>query len=459
MLFKRTLLPRSCEPFGCYKFRKAELSMVNQMKAAKMGQITEEMKIVAKEEDESPKKICRRVAAGRVVITRNMERENVVPLGIGEGLRTKINANVGTSADLCDLNLEVEKAKIAVNYGADTVMDLSTSGDLDEIRKTILKAVNVPVGTVPIYQTAIETIKDKGAIIYMDEDDVFNTIEKHAKDGVDFMTVHCGVTQQIVKRIAKHPRLMGIVSRGGTFLAAWILHHNKENPLYANYDYLLEIAKKYDFALSLGDGLRPGCIFDATDWPQIQELLTIGELVERAREADVQAIVEGPGHVPLDQIESNIQLEKSICKGAPFYVLGPVVTEIAPGYDHIVGAIGGTLAGLAGADFLCYLTPAEHLGLPTLEDVKEGVIVTKIAAHAVDIVKLGAKASARDLAMAKARANLDWKKQIENALDSEKAKKIRGRIKLKSAETCSMCSQYCAIKILREALKAEGKCL
>ncbi|MBE0511513.1 phosphomethylpyrimidine synthase [Candidatus Bathyarchaeota archaeon] len=433
--------------------------MVNQMKAAKMGQITEEMKIVAKEEDESPKKICRRVAAGRVVITRNMERENVVPLGIGEGLRTKINANVGTSADLCDLNLEVEKAKIAVNYGADTVMDLSTSGDLDEIRKTILKAVNVPVGTVPIYQTAIETIKDKGAIIYMDEDDVFNTIEKHAKDGVDFMTVHCGVTQQIVKRIAKHPRLMGIVSRGGTFLAAWILHHNKENPLYANYDYLLEIAKKYDFALSLGDGLRPGCIFDATDWPQIQELLTIGELVERAREADVQAIVEGPGHVPLDQIESNIQLEKSICKGAPFYVLGPVVTEIAPGYDHIVGAIGGTLAGLAGADFLCYLTPAEHLGLPTLEDVKEGVIVTKIAAHAVDIVKLGAKASARDLAMAKARANLDWKKQIENALDSEKAKKIRGRIKLKSAETCSMCSQYCAIKILREALKAEGKCL
>ena len=459
MLFKRTLPPRSCEPFGCCKFRKAELSMVNQMKAAKMGQITEEMKIVAKEEDESPKKICRRVAAGRVVITRNMERENAIPLGIGEGLRTKVNANVGTSADLCDLNLEVEKAKIAVNYGADTVMDLSTSGNLDEIRRTILKAVDVPIGTVPIYQTAIETIKDKEAIIHMDENDIFNTIEKHAKDGVDFMTVHCGVTQQIVKRIAKHPRLMGIVSRGGTFLAAWILHHNKENPLYANYDYLLEIAKKYDFALSLGDGLRPGCIFDATDWPQIQELLTIGELVERAREADVQAIVEGPGHVPLDQIESNIQLEKSICNGAPFYVLGPVVTEIAPGYDHIVGAIGGTLAGLAGADFLCYLTPAEHLGLPTLEDVKEGVIVTKIAAHAVDIVKLGAKASARDLAMAKARANLDWKKQIENALDSEKAKKIRGRIKLKSAETCSMCSQYCAIKILREALKAEGQCL
>ncbi len=433
--------------------------MVNQMKAAKMGQITEEMRIVAKEEDEAPEKICKRVAAGSVVITRNIERENVIPIGIGEGLRTKINANVGTSADLCDLSLEVEKAKIAVKYGADTVMDLSTSGNLDEIRRAILNAVSVPIGTVPIYQTVIEATKNKGAIIHMDEDDIFNTIERHAKDGVDFMTVHCGVTQQIIKRIARHPRLMGIVSRGGTFLAAWILHHDKENPLYANFDYLLEIAKKYDFALSLGDGLRPGCIFDATDWPQVQELLTIGELVERARAADVQAIVEGPGHLPLNQIESNVQLEKSVCKGAPFYVLGPVVTEIAPGYDHIVGAIGGTLAGLAGADFLCYLTPAEHLGLPTLEDVKEGVIVTKIAAHAVDIVKLGAKASARDLTVAKARANLNWKKQIENALDSEKAKKIRSRIRLKSPETCSMCSQYCALKILKEALKAEGQCL
>jgi len=433
--------------------------MVNQMKAAKTRQITEEMRTVAKEEDETPEKICRRVAAGTVVITRNIERKNVIPIGIGEGLLTKINANVGTSADLCDPSLEVEKAKIAVKYGADTVMDLSTSGNLDEIRRAILNAVNVPIGTVPIYQTAIEATKNKGAIIHMDEDDIFNTIERHAKDGVDFMTVHCGVTQQIIKRIARHPRLMGIVSRGGTFLAAWILHHNKENPLYANFNYLLEIAKKYDFALSLGDGLRPGCIFDATDWPQVQELLTIGELVERARAADVQALVEGPGHIPLNQIESNVQLEKSVCKGAPFYVLGPVVTEIAPGYDHVVGAIGGTLAGLAGADFLCYLTPAEHLGLPTLEDVKEGVIVTKIAAHAVDIVKLGAKASNSDLTMAKARANLDWKKQVENALDSEKAKKIRSRIRLKSPETCSMCSQYCAIKILKEALKAEGQCL
>lgn len=417
------------------------------------------MRIVAKDEDEPLQRICQRIAKGTVIITRNVQRENVHPTGIGQGLRTKINTNIGTSPDMCDPNLEIKKAKIAVKYGTDTIMDLSIGGNIDEIRRAILKAVNVPIGTVPIYQAAIEAAKKRGAIIHMTEDDIFNTIERHAKDGVDFMTVHCGVTQQIVKRIAKHPRLMGIVSRGGTFLTAWILHHNKENPLYANYDYLLEIAAEYDFALSLGDGLRPGCIFDSTDWPQIQELLTIGELVERARAANVQGMVEGPGHLPLNHVESNVQLEKSICKGAPFYVLGPVVTEIAPGYDHIVGAIGGALAGLAGADFLCYLTPSEHLGLPTLEDVKEGVIATKIAAHAVDIVKLGFKAAARDLAMAKARANLDWKKQFENALDPEKAMKIRSRLKLKRPETCSMCSEYCALKVLKEALKAEGQCL
>ncbi len=433
--------------------------MTTQIKAAKKGQITEEMRIVAKDEDELLQRLCKRIANGTVIITRNVQRENVHPTGIGEGLRTKINTNIGTSPDLCDLNLEIEKAKIAVKYGTDTLMDLSIGGNIDENRRAILKAVNVPIGTVPIYQAAIEAAKKRGAIIHMTEDDIFNTIERHAKDGVDFMTVHCGVTQQIVKRIAKHPRLMGIVSRGGTFLTAWILHHDKENPLYANYDYLLEIATEYDFALSLGDGLRPGCIFDSTDWPQIQELLTIGELVERARAANVQAMVEGPGHLPLNHVESNVQLEKSICKGAPFYVLGPVVTEIAPGYDHIVGAIGGALAGLAGADFLCYLTPSEHLGLPSLEDVKEGVIATKIAAHAVDIVKLGFKAAARDLAMAKARASLDWKKQFENALDPEKAMKIRSRVKLKRPETCSMCSEYCALKVLKEALKAEGQCL
>ncbi len=433
--------------------------MTTQIEAARKGRITEEMQIVARDEGQLPQSLCERLAKGTVVITRNAQRENVHPIGIGKGLRTKVNANIGTSPDLCDLKLEIEKARTASKYGADTVMDLSTCGDLDEIRRAIMKTISLPIGTVPIYQTAIEVADKEGSIMHMTEDDIFNTIEKHAKDGVDFMTIHCGVTQQIVTQLAAHSRLLGIVSRGGTFLAAWILHHKKENPLYTNYDYLLEMAAEYDFTLSLGDGLRPGCIFDSTDWPQIQELLTIGELVERARTANVQAMVEGPGHIPLNEIEANVQIEKTTCKDAPFYVLGPVVTEIAPGYDHIVGAIGGAIAGLAGADFLCYLTPSEHLGLPSLEDVKEGVIATKIAAHAVDIAKFGVKDATRDLAMAQARANLDWKKQIKNALDPQKAARIRSRVKLKSPETCSMCSEYCAIKILKEALKAEGKCL
>ncbi|MEM1585906.1 MAG: phosphomethylpyrimidine synthase ThiC [Candidatus Bathyarchaeia archaeon] len=424
------------------------------MKAAVEGRETEEMRLVAIEEGESPQNIRARIAEGSVIITRNIMRENSRPIGIGRGLRIKVNANVGTSPDLCDLNLEVGKASIAVKYGADTIMDLSTSGDLDEVRRKILKSINVPVGTVPIYQAAIEAARKKGSIVHMSEDDIFNVIEKHAKDGVDFMTVHCGVTKEIIENLAKQPRLTGIVSRGGVFIAAWMLHNGKENPLYENYDYLLEMAAKYDFALSLGDGLRPGCIFDSTDHFQIQELLTIGRLVERARGACVQAMVEGPGHLPLNHIETNIKLAKAICKDAPFYVLGPIVTEIAPGYDHIVAAIGGALAGLAGADFLCYVTPAEHLGLPSVEDVKEGVIAAKIAAHAADIVRLGSKAASRDLEIAKARANLDWKRQIENALDPKKALEIRTRVKLTKPETCSMCSEYCAIKLLKDYLRA-----
>lgn len=322
-----------------------------------------------------------------------------------------------------------------------------------------MNVVDVPIGTVPIYQTAIEIAEETGSIMHMTADDIFSTIERHGRDGVDFVTVHCGVNKEIVRWLTTHPRLMGVVSRGGTFLAAWILHHKQENPLYEDFDRLLEIASRYDLTLSLGDGLRPGCIFDSTDRPQIQELYTLGELVERARSADVQVMVEGPGHLPLNDIEANVRLEKNVCHEAPFYVLGPVVTEIAPGYDHIVGAIGGAIAGLAGADFLCYLTPSEHLGLPTEKDVKEGVIATKIAAHAVDIAKLGDQASTQDLAMAEARSKLDWPKQIENALDPEKALEIRDRTTLKTPETCSMCSEYCAIKILKEALEAEGHCL
>jgi phosphomethylpyrimidine synthase len=351
--------------------------------------------------------------------------------------------------------LEIEKAKAAVAAGADTVMDLSTAGDLDEIRRKILAAVRVPLGTVPIYQAAIESVRKKNAIVDMDEDDLFDVIEKHARDGVDFMTVHCGVTRTIVEDLRKRPRVTGIVSRGGTFHAAWMIHNQKENPLYANYDYLLDLAKKYGFALSLGDGFRPGCLADATDEYQIRELITIGELVERARRARVQAIVEGPGHIPLDQVEANVKLAKTMTRQAPLYILGPVVTDIAPGYDHIVGAIGGAVAGMAGADFLCYLTESEHLALPTLEEVREGVYVTRVAAHIADTVRLGDKAKGHDLEMARARAALDWKNQLKHAINKDKARRIHERVKSKSG-ACSMCSNWCVFKILDKYLKSEG---
>jgi len=425
------------------------------MEEAKKGKATEEMKIIARDEEVPLNFIIRGVALGRIVIPKNVRRENINPKGIGESLRIKVNANVGTSTDLCDPELEVLKAKVAVEAGADTIMDLSTAGDLDTIRRMILKVVNVPLGTVPIYQAAIEAARKSGSIVDMTEDSIFNVIEKHAKDGVDFMTVHCGVTKRIVEKLKDKPRFMGMVSRGGVFHALWIIHNNEENPLYKNFDYLLEIAKEYDVTLSLGDGLRPGCILDATDWPQIEELLTIGTLVERAREKHVQAMVEGPGHLPLHHIQTNVQLEKSVCKGAPFYVLGPVVTDIAPGYDHIVSAIGGALAGMYGADFLCYVTPAEHLGLPTVEDVREGVIAARIAAHAADIVRLGDKALKWDKLMSEFRVKMDWKNQLKIALDEKKAKEIRSKIKT-SEDACSMCGRFCALKLYWKHL---GRCV
>jgi len=421
--------------------------MTTQMEMAKRGQATEEMKAVAEEEGLPLAKLMRLVASGRVVITRNVRREGVRPLGIGEGLRVKVNANVGTSSDLCDPELEVEKARVAVRYGADTVMDLSTAGDLDAIRRRIIKAIDVPVGTVPIYQAAVEAATRKGSIVDMDEDDIFGAIEKHARDGVDFMTVHCGVTKAIVERLMREPRWLGMVSRGGTFHALWIAHNGRENPLYERFDYLLEIAREYDVTLSLGDGLRPGCILDATDWAQVQELLVIGELVRKAREEGVQVMVEGPGHLPLDQVEANVRLQKAVCDGAPFYVLGPVVTDVAPGYDHIVSAIGGAIAALAGADFLCYVTPAEHLGLPTPEDVREGVIAARIAAHAADMVRLGRRALKWDEEMALARAKMDWEAQVKLAMDPERARAILERAKPRVPGTCSMCGRFCALKL------------
>ncbi len=385
------------------------------------------------------------IESGTAVLLSNSARKNSRPIGIGAGLPVKVNANIGTSPDACDPALELKKARLAVGCGADTVMDLSTAGNLDAIRRKILAKVKAPIGTVPIYQAAVDTIGKGGSIIDMEPDALFETIEKHAKDGVDFITVHCGVTKRTVEQLKKRPRVTGIVSRGGTFLAAWMLHNNKENPLYEEYGRLLEIAAKYNVTLSLGDGLRPGCIEDASDWAQISELKILGRLVERARKAGVQAMVEGPGHLPLDQIEMNVLLEKKICKGAPFYVLGPLVTDIAPGYDHIVGAIGGAIAAVAGADFLCFLTPSEHLGLPTLDGVREGTIASKIAAHAADIVRLGL--DGRDRKMGRARAKVDWQAQFRLALDPKKAKELSKKSR-KKAGGCTMCGNYCTYKVM-----------
>ena len=425
-----------------------------QMLEARSGSKTPEMEAVAKAEGKSIEYIMRKLAQGRLVIPHNLKRGDIEVKGIGEGLSTKVNANVGTSPDYANIEEEVEKAKVAVRYGADTVMDLSIGGDLDEVRRRILRAVRVPVGTVPIYQAGIEAASKRGSIVDMSSDEIFNAIRMHAEDGVDFVTLHCGVTKGAVETLRRSGRLLDMVSRGGSFHAAWIIHNDRENPLYAEFDYLLDLAQDYDLTLSLGDGMRPGCLGDASDVVQFQELLTIGKLVERARGKNVQVIVEGPGHLPLDQVESNVRVEKSACRGAPFYVLGPVVTDIAPGYDHLVGAIGGALAAWAGADFLCYVTPGEHLCLPSVEDVKEGVVASKIAAHVADIVK--GVAGERDDEMAKARKRLDWAKQFELAIDPEKAREFRRkRPPSIDPKTCSMCSRFCAIKFLAEALGKE----
>jgi len=422
-----------------------------QMTDAKRGAATGDMEKVARDEGKSIEQIVKALASGRIIIPRNVKREGIKVKGIGEGLRTKINANVGTSPDYANVDEEVEKAKIAVKYGADTVMDLSVGGNIDEVRRRILRAVKVPIGTVPIYQAGIEAA-GRGSVVDMSSDDIFGAIRKHAEDGVDFVTVHCGVTKAAVDALRRSGRLMDIVSRGGSFLAAWIIHNEKENPLYSEFDYLLDLAREFDLTLSLGDGMRPGCLADASDRAQFQELLTLGELVERAWAKDVQVMVEGPGHLPLDHVEANVKLEKTICKGAPFYVLGPIVTDIAPGYDHIVGAIGGALAAWSGADFLCYVTGSEHVCLPTIEDVKDGVIAAKIAAHVADVVK-GIDVE-RDAAMARARKELNWEKQFELAIDPEKARELRRkRPPLLDPNVCAMCGKFCAIKMVDDYLK------
>nr|HPK54180.1 phosphomethylpyrimidine synthase ThiC [Smithellaceae bacterium] len=397
---------------------------MTQLDTARAGRISEEMAACAKAEGVPPEFIRKGVEKGTIVICRNVNHLNIEPLAIGEGLRTKVNANIGTSRDHADPSAEMDKLEVATAAGADAVMDLSTGGDLAAIRKAVMRRAKTAIGTVPIYQAACKMIAEEKAISEMTADDLFAVISENGEDGVDFITVHCGVTRQSVATIERQGRVLGIVSRGGSMTANWMACNNRENPLYEQYNRLLEIARQYDMVLSLGDGLRPGAIADATDRGQLQELIVLGELAQRACKAGVQVMIEGPGHVPIREIEANIRLQKKLCQGAPFYVLGPLPTDIAPGYDHITSAIGGAIAGAAGADFLCYVTPAEHLRLPTLDDVREGVVAARIAAHIADIAKGLPGAWERDRKMSVCRKNFDWQGQVDMALDPLKAKTL-----------------------------------
>jgi phosphomethylpyrimidine synthase len=406
---------------------------------------------IARLEDIDLDTLRQRIALGKIVICSNPKHNPSRPLAVGKGLRTKVNVNLGTSPDFISLKDELEKLKISLKYKADAVMDLSTAGDLKKIRRTIIENSPISIGTVPIYETAASFIKRGKLLQDMRPEDIFETVKDQAEDGVDFMTLHCGLTLEGIKRLKAQGRLMDIVSRGGAMLASWMLKNKKENPLYEYYDDLLKILYKYDITISLGDGLRPGCIDDATDRAQIQELILLGELAKKANERKVQAMIEGPGHVPINQIKMNVDLQKKISNEAPFYVLGPLVTDAALGYDHIAGCIGSALAASYGADFICYLTPAEHLGLPTKEDVKDGLIASRIAAHAADVAKGVKQARELDRLISEARKRRDFKKQIELALEKEKPGKIYQALKSKKKDVCSMCSEYCAIKIIEEA--------
>jgi phosphomethylpyrimidine synthase len=428
---------------------------MTQLEIARKGKVSPQMEAVAQAERVEVDFVRQGVAAGTIVIPANANHSGLIPCGVGAGLSTKVNANIGTSSDFNDINVELVKLRVVIAAGADTIMDLSTGGDIPAIRRTIIADSSRPIGTVPIYQAGIEAIEKHGAIVKMTDDDIFSVIEDNARDGVDFITVHCGVTRAAIDRLKKQGRVTDVVSRGGAFIIGWMLHNDCENPLYEQYDRLLDIARESDVTLSLGDGMRPGSLADATDRTQLEELLTLGELVQRAQDAGVQVMVEGPGHIPLDQIEANVRLEKAVCKGAPFYVLGPLVTDIAAGYDHITGAIGGAIAAMAGADFLCYVTPSEHLAIPDVDDVREGVMASRIAAHAADIVKGVRGAGERDRQMSLARKQLNWEKQARLALDPEKFKKTHQQRSSKGS-ACSMCGQYCAMEIVGQYLGVDA---
>ena len=425
---------------------------MTQLESARQGIITDQVRQAAASEGIDAETLRRRIVDGTAIVCHNMKREGGKPLAVGEGLRTKVNANIGTSKDDVSIDKELEKARVAVAAGADALMDLSTGGPVDEIRAAIIRETDACIGSVPLYQAAVDTVlRQKKAIVDMTVEDIFAGVIKHLEDGVDFITVHCGVTRSTVERMNREGRIMDVVSRGGSFTVEWMAHNDAENPLFEHFDRLLEIVRPYDAVLSLGDGFRPGCLEDATDRAQIHELILLGELTQRAREAGIQVMVEGPGHVPIDQVEINIKLQKQLCHGAPFYVLGPLVTDIAPGYDHITCAIGGALAGAAGADFLCYVTPSEHLRLPTVEDVHEGVMAARIAAHAADIAKKVPGAREKDAAMARCRKALDWEGQFQLAIDPHKARSMRAESGVDEEHgACTMCGEFCAYKVMNE---------
>jgi phosphomethylpyrimidine synthase len=411
------------------------------------------LKKIAEFEEMDLNELLDGIKNGEIVYFKNKLR-NTKPIAVGKGLTVKVNANIGTSMRCNDIKLELKKVKICEEAGADAIMDLSTGGDLDSIRKAILSETSLPLGTVPIYEVAYDImVKKKKGIEKMEFSQFLEVMEKQAEQGIDFMTIHCGITNNSIRRLESKKRIMGIVSRGGALLVEWMKKNKKENLLYENFHKILKVAKKYNIVLSLGDGLRPGSTLDATDGPQIEELITLGELVMECRKEGVQVIVEGPGHIPINQIETNIKLEKALCHQAPFYVLGPLVTDIGAGYDHIVSAIGGAWAAYFGADFLCYVTPAEHLHLPDLEDVRMGVIASKIAAHSANLARGKKRAWELEKRMAENRFNLNWEGQIQSALDSVKVKKVLKEKRQNKKEPCSMCGDLCSIKTSERSLK------
>ena len=425
-----------------------------QLEAARQGCITHEMKIVAKQEGLDVEVLRELIALGQVVIPCNKLHTSIAPQGIGKRLRTKINVNLGTSKDVTDYDSEIEKVQRAIALGAEAIMDLSTHGDTRIFRRKLIETSPVMIGTVPIYDSVIHHKKDLG---HLTAQDFLDTIRLHAEDGVDFVTIHSGITRKTIDQIKHHKRKLNIVSRGGSLVFAWMSMTGQENPFYEYFDEILAICKEYDVTISLGDACRPGCLADATDVCQIEELVRLGELAKRAKEFGVQAMIEGPGHVPLNQVQANMELQDSICSGAPFYVLGPLVTDIAPGYDHITAAIGGAVAGMHGASFLCYVTPAEHLALPNADDVKQGIIAFKIAAHAADIARGIPNARDIDDRMAEARQKLDWEAQYACALDPDTARAIRDSRAPEDdhSDTCSMCGKFCAVRSMNKALKEE----